>query len=56
MHFATPKLRYDVGPLEDFLARRSSDAIDIRDGSSATITRDLLPEARTVLVLKPLNG
>ena len=56
MHFATPTLRYDVGPLEDFLARRGTDAIDIRDGASATITRDSLPEARTVLILKPLNG
>ena len=56
MHFATPKLRYDVGPLEDFLARRSADAIDIREGSSATITPGSLPQARTVLVLQPVNG
>ena len=31
-------------------------AIEIRDGSSATITPDSLPEARTVLVLQPVNG
>jgi L-ascorbate metabolism protein UlaG (beta-lactamase superfamily) len=56
MHFATPKLRYDVGPLEDFLLRRGADRIEIRDGPSATITPSSLPESRTVLVLKPLNG
>jgi L-ascorbate metabolism protein UlaG (beta-lactamase superfamily) len=56
MHFATPTLRYNVGPLEDFLARRTADLIDIRDGSSAEITTAALPNARTVLVLQPLNG
>lgn len=56
MHFATPTLRYRVGPLEDFLVRRTSDAIEIREGSSAEITTETLPEARTVLVLQPLNG
>jgi len=56
MHFATPKLRYDVGPLEDFLLRRGADRVEIRDSSSATITPSSLPESRTVLVLKPLNG
>ncbi len=56
MHFATPTLRYDVGPLEDFLLRRGADRIEFRDGSSATITPSSLPESRTVLVLKPLNG
>jgi L-ascorbate metabolism protein UlaG (beta-lactamase superfamily) len=56
MHFATPTLRYDVGPLEDFLLRRGADRIESRDGSSATITPSSLPESRTVLVLKPLNG
>ena len=54
--FRHPKLRYDVGPLEDFLARRSADAIDIREGSSATITPGSLPQARTVIVLQPVNG
>jgi len=56
MHFATPKLRYDMGPLGDFLARRGADAIDIREGASAEITTDTFPDVRTVLVLQPLNG
>ena len=56
MHYATPKLRYDVGPLEDFLTRRGADAIDVRHGNTAEITSASIPEARTVLVLEPLNG
>ncbi len=56
MHFATPTLRYEVGSLQDFLARRSDDTLDVRDGSSAEITSDTLPNARSVLVLQPLNG
>ena len=43
MHFATPTLRYKVGPLVDFLARRSVDAIDIWERSSAEITTNTPP-------------
>jgi len=52
MHFRTPSLRYDVGPLEDFLAHRAGDRIVTHDGS--TLELDALPDARTVHVLQAL--
>ena len=52
MHYRTPSLRYDVGPLEDFLAHRTGDPIVRHDGS--TVELDALPDVLTVHVLRPL--
>jgi L-ascorbate metabolism protein UlaG (beta-lactamase superfamily) len=37
MHYAIPSLRYSVGPVEEFLARRSGDRIIEHDASSIEI-------------------
>lgn len=52
MHHRTPSLRYDVGPLEDFLDRRVGERIVTHDAS--TLELDGLPDTRTVHVLRPL--
>jgi L-ascorbate metabolism protein UlaG (beta-lactamase superfamily) len=51
MHYRTPSLLYDVGPLEDFLAHRAGDAIVRHEGS--TVELAALPDALTVHVLTP---
>ena len=51
MHYRTPSLRYDVGPLEDFLAHRAGDRIVRHDGSTFELAA--LPDALTVHVLAP---
>ena len=51
MHYRTPSLRYDVGPLEDFLAHRTGDRIVRHNGSAFEL--GALPEALTVHVLEP---
>ena len=53
MHFRTPSLRYDVGPVEDFLAHRAGDAVVRHAGSTMTIDAGALPERLTVHVLTP---
>ena len=52
MHYRTPSLLYNVGPLEDFLAHRAGDAIVRHEGSAFEL--DALPDALTVHVLRPL--
>ena len=52
MHYRTPSLRYDVGPLEDFLAHRAGDRIVCHEGSTFELAA--LPDALTVHVLTPL--
>ena len=51
MHYRTPSLLYDVGPLEDFLAHRAGDAVIRHEGSTMELVA--LPEALTVHVLTP---
>ena len=51
MHYRTPSLRYDVGPLEDFLAHRAGDRIVRHEGS--TVELAALPDELTVHVLTP---
>jgi L-ascorbate metabolism protein UlaG (beta-lactamase superfamily) len=53
MHFMTPSLLYGVGPLEDFLAHRSGDAVVRHDGPTMTIEAGSLPDRRTIHVLVP---
>jgi len=53
MHHRTPSIRYRVGPVEDFLARRTRDPIVRHDGSVMDIDPNALPEVLTVHVLQP---
>jgi L-ascorbate metabolism protein UlaG (beta-lactamase superfamily) len=56
MHYRTPRIRYELGPVEDFLDRHAGEPIE-RSGSSALeVTRDTLPGRRTIVVLEPLFG
>jgi L-ascorbate metabolism protein UlaG (beta-lactamase superfamily) len=55
MHFQTPRIRYRLGPLEDFLARRP-EAVERPGTSTADVSRATLPDQRTILVLEPLLG
>ncbi len=54
MHYKIPMLRYGVGPLEDFLAHRTSDALVQVDGCSVDLTPETTPSTRTTVVLRPL--
>jgi L-ascorbate metabolism protein UlaG (beta-lactamase superfamily) len=53
MHYRTPSILYDVGPLEDFLAHRSVGAVVRHEGSTMSIDAPSLPAERTVHVLRP---
>jgi L-ascorbate metabolism protein UlaG (beta-lactamase superfamily) len=53
MHYDTPSLLYSVGPLEDFLAHRDSDAVVVHDASTMEIDSETLPDRRTIHVLRP---
>lgn len=55
MHYRTPRIRYGVGPLEDFLARHGSEPVE-HHGSTIELTPEALPKQRTVIVLTPLLG
>jgi L-ascorbate metabolism protein UlaG (beta-lactamase superfamily) len=47
MHYRTPRIRYDLGPLENFLARGPGDPV-LRSGESTVeITPETLPQRRT---------
>ncbi len=52
MHYRTPSIRYDLGPVEEFLERRSEEIVR-SDASSAEFTSDTLPEQRTIVTLRP---
>jgi L-ascorbate metabolism protein UlaG (beta-lactamase superfamily) len=53
MHYFTPSIRYGVGPVEDFLARRAGDEIVLCSGSDVEILPSELPARRTIMVLQP---
>jgi L-ascorbate metabolism protein UlaG (beta-lactamase superfamily) len=52
MHHRTPSLKYVVGPVEDFLARRGGDHVVLHDGSMLKLDRARLPEALEIHVLQ----
>lgn len=52
MHYRTPSIRYGLGPVEEFLERRSEEIVR-SDASSAEFTSDTLPERRTIVTLRP---
>jgi L-ascorbate metabolism protein UlaG (beta-lactamase superfamily) len=53
MHYWTPSLLYDVGTVEEFLARRAGDPVVRHGGATIEITRETLPSELTVHVLQP---
>jgi L-ascorbate metabolism protein UlaG (beta-lactamase superfamily) len=53
MHFKTPSLLYDCGPVEDFLDRHPEATTVRHDGSSVALTAGGLPEELTIHVLRP---
>ena len=54
MHHRTPSLKYDVGPVEDFLARRGGDRVVTHDGQHAEARRR--PAARDARDPRPAGG
>jgi L-ascorbate metabolism protein UlaG (beta-lactamase superfamily) len=52
MHHRTPSLRYEVGPVEDFLARRGGDRVVTHDGSMLKLDAARLPDALEIHVLQ----
>jgi L-ascorbate metabolism protein UlaG (beta-lactamase superfamily) len=56
MHYRTPRIRYELGDLDHFLARHGDEPIDRRTSSSIELARDDLPPERTIVVLVPLLG
>jgi L-ascorbate metabolism protein UlaG (beta-lactamase superfamily) len=53
MHHRTPSLLYDVGPVDDFLARRTADPVVRHDGATLEVDAGALPGVLTVHVLQP---
>jgi L-ascorbate metabolism protein UlaG (beta-lactamase superfamily) len=52
MHYKTPKINLNIQPLERFLEALPGDPV-VRTGSSSfEVTRNSLPEARTIVVLE----
>jgi L-ascorbate metabolism protein UlaG (beta-lactamase superfamily) len=56
MHYRTPRIRYDLGRLDDFLARHTGEPVERRGSSELELTPDTLPPERTIVVLEPLLG
>jgi L-ascorbate metabolism protein UlaG (beta-lactamase superfamily) len=52
MHHRTPSLRYEVGPVEDFLARHGGDRVVEHAGSTLELDAAALPEALEIHVLQ----
>jgi L-ascorbate metabolism protein UlaG (beta-lactamase superfamily) len=51
MHYKTPKINLNIAPLEDFLAAMRADPVIRHGSSSIEVTRESLPESRTIVVL-----
>lgn len=54
MHYDTPSLLYECGPLEKFLERHPGTPVVRHPGSTVHLTVDALPGALTIHVLQPL--
>jgi L-ascorbate metabolism protein UlaG (beta-lactamase superfamily) len=52
MHFKTPKINLNIQPLERFLEALPRDPIDRRGSSTIELSREKLPERRTIHVLE----
>ena len=51
MHYWTPSIRYDVGPIEDLLRRWSGPVIAVND-SSFEVSVDSMPSEATIVTLQ----
>jgi L-ascorbate metabolism protein UlaG (beta-lactamase superfamily) len=51
MHYRTPKVGFDIGPVDDFLAGK--DRVRRVDGSEVEVTREALPQPTEIVVLEP---
>jgi L-ascorbate metabolism protein UlaG (beta-lactamase superfamily) len=56
MHYRVPSVRYELGPLEDFLARHEAEPIERPRRHWLEVTPETLPAQRTIVVLEPLLG
>ena len=56
MHYKTPRVRYELGPLEDFLDRHADKPLERLTESWLELTPETLPEQPTIVVLPPLLG
>jgi L-ascorbate metabolism protein UlaG (beta-lactamase superfamily) len=56
MHYRTPRIRYDLGRLEDFLARHPGVPVERPGSSELELRPETLPAERTIVVLEPLLG
>jgi L-ascorbate metabolism protein UlaG (beta-lactamase superfamily) len=56
MHYRTPRVRYELGPLDDFLARHAAEPVVHPRESTVELSAEALPEQRTIMVLEPLVG
>lgn len=56
MHYKTPRVHYELGPLEDFLARHADKPVERRTESWLELMPETLPEQPTIVVLKPALG
>src|SRR5919106_260097 len=56
MHYATPRIRYELGSLEAFLERHAGEPVERHPEGWLELTRGTLPEHRTIVVLSPLLG
>jgi L-ascorbate metabolism protein UlaG (beta-lactamase superfamily) len=54
MHYQTPSLLYECGPVEDFLDRHPGASVVRHVGSTVEVARDALPGELTIHVLQPL--
>jgi L-ascorbate metabolism protein UlaG (beta-lactamase superfamily) len=56
MHYATPRIRYELGSLEAFLERHAGEPVERHPEGWLELTRGTLPEERTIVILSPLLG
>lgn len=56
MHYKTPRVRYELGPLEAFLARHADKPVERHTESWLELTPETLPEQPTIVVLEPVLG
>ena len=56
MHYRTPRIRYALGPLEDFLARHEGEPIERPGREWIEVSPETLPAERRIVVLEPLLG
>jgi len=51
MHYKTPKVGFELAPVDDFLAGKPR--VRRVDGSAIEVTKESLPEPTEIVVLRP---